>query len=348
MRSFPDPAELPGALVISLDFELQWGVRQRMRDGSYRRNLVGAREAIPRMLALFAEFDVSATWATVGFLFARSLAEREWYRPERLPAYTDSTLSPYDDPVGANEAADPLHFAPSLIDAIRATPRQELATHTFSHYYCQEPGQDGEAFRADLAAAIAIARDRDIALTSIVLPRNQYVSAYDAILLESGITAYRGNPPSWQWRFNGAQQSATWTRRVARAADSYVGVGAQDLLPWRDVLQPSGLANVRASRFLAPVRPDQSLREWLRLRRLGEEMRVAATRRHLFHLWWHPHNFGAHVDNSIAFLRRILEQFDRCRSRWGMRSLSMADVSRMARGEVVTARGTSLAKVDVV
>ena len=62
-----------GALVISLDFELHWGVRdKRPVDGPYRENLLGAREAIPRMLDLFEEFGVAATWATVGFLFAKN------------------------------------------------------------------------------------------------------------------------------------------------------------------------------------------------------------------------------------------------------------------------------------
>ena len=61
-----------GALVISLDFELHWGVRdKRPVDGPYRENLLGAREAIPQMLDLFEEFGVAATWATVGFLFRK-------------------------------------------------------------------------------------------------------------------------------------------------------------------------------------------------------------------------------------------------------------------------------------
>jgi hypothetical protein len=65
------------------------------------------------------------------------------------PRYRDSRLDPYDGAVGEGEADDPLHFAPSLIGRIRATRRQEISTHTFSHYYCLEPGQDRQAFRAD-------------------------------------------------------------------------------------------------------------------------------------------------------------------------------------------------------
>ena len=75
-----------GALVISLDFELHWGVRDKCApDGSYRENLLGARKAVPAMLDLFEEFDIAATWATVGFLFAESRQEREAFSPNARP-----------------------------------------------------------------------------------------------------------------------------------------------------------------------------------------------------------------------------------------------------------------------
>ena len=68
----------PGVLVISLDFELHWGVRDLTPvDGPYRGNLLGAREAVPRMLELFERFEFGATWATVGFLFASTRDELE-------------------------------------------------------------------------------------------------------------------------------------------------------------------------------------------------------------------------------------------------------------------------------
>ncbi|MDQ4068130.1 MAG: hypothetical protein M3203_01420 [Actinomycetota bacterium] len=59
-------------------------------------------------------------------------------------------LPPYHELVGEIEASEPFHLARSLVDLIRAAPSQELASHTFSHYYCLEPGQDEAAFRADL------------------------------------------------------------------------------------------------------------------------------------------------------------------------------------------------------
>lgn len=334
-------AALPGALVLSLDFELQWGVRERMLDGGYGRNLEGAREAVPRMLDLFREFEVGATWATVGFLFAESRTELQAFSPRVRPAYIDRALNPFDDQLGDGESDDPLHFAPSLVDAVRRTPRQELASHTFSHYYCHEPGQTAESYRADLQAACSIAASKGDRLSSIVFPRNQHTPAYDDILIELGFTAYRGNPPSWMWRFDGARESATIDRRIARAWNTFLGRGTQDVVPWSEVLQPSGLCDVRASLFLAPYRPSLRGLEPLRLNRIARGMRAAVERRGLFHLWWHPHNFGADVQKNLDFLRHVLERFDDCRSRWGMQSLTMADVAALARRERASAAVTT-------
>src|SRR5689334_8603090 len=124
-----------GVFVVSLDFELHWGVRDRVAvQSSYRRNLSGAREAIPRMLSLFQEYEIAATWATVGFLFAQSKSEAATYSPAIKPAYKKVRLDPYRERYGDNELNDPLHYAPSLITLIQSTPRQEIGCHTFSHY----------------------------------------------------------------------------------------------------------------------------------------------------------------------------------------------------------------------
>src|SRR5215472_13914167 len=76
----------PGALVISLDFELHWGVRDSASlDENERARLLSARRIVPRMLDLFEEFSIHATWATVGLLFAHSRTEVEAFKPTRRP-----------------------------------------------------------------------------------------------------------------------------------------------------------------------------------------------------------------------------------------------------------------------
>ena len=58
-----------GAFVISLDFELLWGVRDQRTIADYGRNILGVRQAVPALLDLFAERNIACTWATVGLLF---------------------------------------------------------------------------------------------------------------------------------------------------------------------------------------------------------------------------------------------------------------------------------------
>jgi len=133
---------MTGALVISLDFELHWGVRDKRSIPSYRENLLGARRAVPAMLGMFRQFGIRATWAIVGLLLAESRREMLDRMPARRPRYRRADLSPYDafGDVGENERDDPYHFASSLVRRIAASSEQEIATHTFGHYYCLEDG----------------------------------------------------------------------------------------------------------------------------------------------------------------------------------------------------------------
>src|SRR5690606_24891494 len=120
---------VPGGLVISLDFELMWGVRDFVTDDSpYMANIRGVREAIPRILDLFGEYRIAATWATVGALFAESLDEFAEYVPTQLPSYRDANLSPYAATYEMRQANEELYFAAALVAEIASFPHQELAS----------------------------------------------------------------------------------------------------------------------------------------------------------------------------------------------------------------------------
>jgi hypothetical protein len=319
----------PGALVISLDFELHWGMRDHAArgDDAYRR-LPEARRAVGDMLTLFGARHIRATWATVGFLFASNRRELEAHAPILRPAYARPELDPYVETIGLDEEHDPEHLAGSLVDLIAATPGQELGSHTFSHYYCLEPGQNEATFRADLAAAQSIARGRGVELTSLVLPRNQWNPAYTDAVLALGFRCIRGPQHAWS---HAARQSGgrSLLRRSARLADTYVGVSPPPTTRWNDVLLPSGLCDVPASAFLRPFKPARKWLEPLRAARLRSGMLDAARRGRIFHLWWHPHNFSQHRSENVAMLEHVLDEFDRLASVEGMQSLHMADVAAL-------------------
>ncbi len=172
--------------MISLDFELHWGMRDHTAvDPAVTRMLTASRSTVEALAELFARREVHATWATVGLLFATTAAEARALSPATRPAYREARLDPYPEPIGPTEDEDPIHLAGSLVDRLAAIQGQELASHTFSHYYCLEPGPGADAFRADLLAAQAAAATRDLRLRSLVLPRNQWDPRLAPVLVET-------------------------------------------------------------------------------------------------------------------------------------------------------------------
>ena len=131
---------MAGTLIISLDFELFWGMLDVCPLEKYQDHVLGGRKAIPELLALFQKYGVHATWATVGYLFARSAQEAASFFPEEglRPAYDDPALNSYAEFSRIGEADAPCFFAPSLIDLVAGTPGQEIGSHTLSHYFCYE------------------------------------------------------------------------------------------------------------------------------------------------------------------------------------------------------------------
>src|SRR5262249_12973974 len=99
-----------------------------------------------------------------------------------------------------------------------------------------------------------------------------------------------------------------------------------------------GMVDIPASRFLRPVGKRAAL-ERLRLWRITSAMETAAPRRKLFHLLWHPHNFGGALPENLAFLPAILDCFHTLQERYGMRSMTMAALADdVAHGQSAGAR----------
>jgi hypothetical protein len=123
-----------------------------------------------------------------------------------------------------------------------------------------------------------------------------------------------------------SRSEQTLFARASRLADSYLPIGGpHDHEP----TLVDGMVDIPASRFLRPAGKSVAL-EHLRLWRISSAMETAARRRKLFHLWWHPHNFGVHLPENIALLRQVFEHFGRLREKDGMQSLGMAEVAALA------------------
>lgn len=319
-----------GSFIVSLDFELHWGVRDVVSLRETKGYFLAARDAIPHALRAFEAHDVHVTWATVGFLFARNKREIMDHLPDPRPRYANARFDPYPmlAEIGEDEARDPFHYAPSLLDAIAEVPGQEIASHTFSHYYCLEDGQTGLSFRADLEAARAIGSRFGNVTEALVFPRGQHNPAYEAAMATHGVRAYRISPTFYPYRPRRANEQHL-AHRALRLVDSYISLGGGHC----DHPRPddSGVIQLRAGLFLRPYSPTRRQLEPLRMRRLKRAMADAARAKNDFHLWWHPHNFGTNTTENLAMLNEVLGHYRSLRDRYGWPSNNMGEAAQRAR-----------------
>lgn len=312
-----------GYLVISLDFELLWGVFDVVDYRKKKSYFENARRTIPVVLKVFEEHDIHATWAVVGMLFNQNWEEWEKSVPNRVPEYNNDKLSAYKFGESIKgEKLEKLVFAPELIKAIKVVNGQEIATHTYSHFYCLEEGQSHEDFKADLLKAIEKASEMGIELKSLVFPRNQLKQEYLKICGDLGIKTVRSNPTSWYWKDTLSENLLT---KVARSGDAYIPLGAKTYKAGAMDQKKDFPMEQKASRFLKPVEENQLMRR-MKVWRVKNEITRAARKKEVYHLWWHPHNFGEQPEESIKDLQEILKHFEWCRKKYSMQSINMQEL----------------------
>ncbi len=309
-------------LIVSLDFELFWGMQDRCELGQYQANILGARKAIPEMLKLFQKHNIHATWATVGFLFAENKADAIEYSPKITPSYNNVSLSTYNcfEKIGDDESSAPCFWGSSLVKQISCIEGQEIASHTFSHYYCREDGQTPEQFAEDMKSAINIAKSKGYETTSVVLPRNQCEAEYTDVLRQLGLTSYRDEENDWiheKIKFRPLM-------RILRLMDVYLPLTGQGgYIPKNE----NGIVNLIGSRMYKPYFKHLALLEKLKVHRIKKQMLHAAKNGLTFHLWWHPHNIGVKTDFHMKQLEEIFQYYDILKEKYGMRSLNMREAA---------------------
>lgn len=292
----------------------------------YGENILGVWDVMPRMLKLFDKYNVAVTFATVGFLFASKKEELLEFCPEVKPKYKNSNLSPYNghfELVKESEEQDKYHFASELIAMIRKYPYHEMATHTFSHYYCNSEGQTIEDFRRDIKASVAIANRDGINLQSLVFPRNMFNEEYIRVCEENGIISYRGNEEVW---FHKSETKTSkikgMSMRAFRLLNSYLNISGHHCYTHEEIARERPY-NIASSRFLRPYSQRLRIFEGLRKKRILNSMTYAARKGLTYHLWWHPHNFGKDQDENFEFLETILAHYKKLNDNYGFTSITM-------------------------
>lgn len=313
-----------GYLVISLDFELLWGIFDGADFSKKEAYFHSTRKVIPEILNLFQKYEIHCTWAIVGMLFQKNWTSWEENKPVKTPTYKDMKLSAYSfGELNKEDLSPEFCFAPELIKEIKETPFQEIGSHTYSHYYCREEGQNLEQFKEDLIQAIRIAKEFDIQLKSLVFPRNQYNEKYLEVCAELGIHSVRSNPDTWYWKKPNSENLLVKLFRTGDAYNPFAKKKSYKLE--KNKIFPSAQ---KASRFLRPFEQNYLLNK-LKLRRIKSEMLRAAKNSEVYHLWWHPHNFGNHPKECLRDLEELLSFYKKCKTEYSFKSLTMGELREL-------------------
>lgn len=315
--------DMPGTFIVSLDFELFWGMQDAHTLDSYRDHVLGGRKAVPELLRLFREYGIHATWAVVGFMMAENEGQLMSYFPseEKRPSYKNPALSTYRcfGFIGRSEETAPCFYAPSLIRMVADTPGMEIGCHTFSHFYCREEGQTPEQFEADLESFHALAKNRGYDVTSIILPRNHSRDDYMEIIDRQGFTAYRDEENDWIHKLRNRK-----LLRLFRLADVYVPLTGQGgYVPHKE----GNVWFLTGSRMYKPYFERLGALESIKLHRIKKQMLHAARKGLTFHFWWHPHNIGVFTEYHLGQIREILDYYSYLKEKYGMQSMNMREAA---------------------
>jgi hypothetical protein len=326
-----------GHFIISLDYEIHWGVFDKKTVDDYRENLISVTKVIDKLLELSDMYGVKLTFSTVGFLFAENKKNLFEFLPENKPTYKNETFSPYSllDSIGNNEIDDPFHYALSKIKDIKANGNHEIGTHTFCHFYCHEHGQTVDQFDDDLKSAINIAKPLDIDIKSIVFPRNMIEAdktldkPYLDVCLKHGIESFRGKEKASIYTIHTTKFYHGWyIFKILRLLDTYISVTGSNTYKVEVINKDKKIYNLPSSRMLRAYSSKLKFLEPLKIRRIKKGMTHAAKHNEMFHLWWHPHNFGTQMEENFKNLEDIFKTYKKLNETHDFESETMSGLAK--------------------
>lgn len=316
---------MKGIFTLSLDFELIWGTLDSSKWPRFSKLCQFERDhVIDALLDLFRQYDVRATWATVGHLMLDRCDRSDGHaHPTIVPPNHEWCRRPWFalDPC-TNEASAPVFYGRELVRKILACPvPQEVGCHTFSHVIFGDKGCSRRTAASELAACQDAARGLGIKMKSFVFPRNR-IGHLD-LVEQSGFTCYRGNAAWYE-----QPGSGRLTRRAAHLWEIIARKTPPTVVAKKDA---HGLWNIPGSMLYTP---SHGVRRWIpvswRVARACNGLAEAAATGRIFHLWFHPTDVVVRSPAMLEGLRQILECASELRDRGKIEIASMGEIAERA------------------
>ena len=270
------------------------------------------------------------------FLFFDSKEELVEFLPDKRPTCSTPSADPYQhiSDIGKNELEDPYHFGLSLIEKINSTPFQEIGTHTFAHYTRWDSQEDEEFLLSDLLAAKKSAERLGLNLLSLVFPRNHYNETSLSACKRAGIKSFRGNLGLYDWEPLKKLDVNHILNRGKRFLDSFFSISNHQTFNLKMVVE-SDPCNIPCSRFLRPYSRKLRFLEPFKIRRMMSDMTHAAKNGLVYHIYFHPHNFGVNLEKNMEMFESIIGHFKVLEKKYGMKSANMNEVAELAEAYIL-------------
>ena len=155
--------------------------------------------------------------------------------------------------------------------------------------------------------------NENVDLKSFVFPKNEVNYEYLEVLKKYSFKAYRDSSP--------AKFKRIFFDRIFRLMNTFLKLSKYSV---NTVEEHQGLKAIKGDRFLRPH--TFSFLNYLMLKRIKNEMTFAALNNSIYHLWWHPHNFGKNLDKNLDNLEIILKEYATLQKKFNMKSVCMKDL----------------------
>lgn len=305
-----------GYFLFSLDTELAWGYFDQYRPGRFSSGGVRERKAIRRLLDIFDEFEISATWAVVGHMFFASCEKCEVCPVLEWKGKYSSFEQIYD-------TNDQLWYGADVIDLLQSrSTRHEIGFHGYTHKVFDERVMTEAEAKTEITEWRRLAARKNITPYSVAFPRNR--AGHLGAFKDAGYICYRGD----ELRPRGSR--FTLLNKAMNVFDLILQIRTP--LVYESILDESGLVNLPASRWLFGMnrRVEAALDSvglsTLRIRPMVEAVKRAAHEGRIVHIWAHPEEFK--TDADFEKLRFLLRHVAGEIKKGSMQSITMIDLAR--------------------
>lgn len=311
-----------GYFLFSLDTELAWGYYDRFHEQMFSEGGRKERQAVHRLLEIFDEFNIVATWAVVGHLFYEKCENceicpvLEWkdkYRSFEEIYKTDNQL----------------WYGLDVIDLLQTKgARHEIAFHGYTHKVFSESRMTEQEAVIEIKEWKRLASKRNITPYSVVFPRNR--AGHLKAFKEAGYICYRGDelhPKDYKIPVIG---------KVLNLVDLILQIRTPQVYELK--VDDMGLINLPSSRWLFGMNRnvefilDALNLHLLRIHKMVKAVKTAARDGKIIHIWAHPEEFKTEKD--FEKLRFLLSSVSDEIKKGALHSIGMAELAGMAGGPI--------------